>query len=127
MSVRSATIPGMSTEPAGRIPALTLGWRLKMSLGDMSREQIAAVMDVTPSTISRWMADKGAPPKRPMLREWALATGVDPKWLETGAGSPGGPGSDDEPTTPSDELAALTARKARRARGNGVTRRYLAA
>lgn len=83
----------MTTERQERIPALTLGWRLKMSLGEMSRDEIARIMDVTPSTISRWMADKGAPPKRPYLIQWALATGTPVEWLATGEAvvSNGGP------------------------------------
>lgn len=86
---------GMTIERYERIPELTLGWRLKMSLGEVSREEIARVMDVTPSTISRWMADKGAPPKRPYLIQWALATNVSLEWLETGAAPDGGEGGPD--------------------------------
>jgi len=70
---------------------------MKLALGDISRDEIARIMDVTPSTISRWMADKGAPPKRPYLIQWALATGVPVEWLETGEVSEGngGPNGDD--------------------------------
>lgn len=82
----------MTTERYERIPELTLGWRLKMSLGEVTREDIARVMDVTPSTISRWMADKGAPPRRPYLIQWALATSVSLEWLMTG--------HEDAPTMP---------------------------
>jgi transcriptional regulator with XRE-family HTH domain len=84
----------MTTERYERIPELTLGWRLKMSLGEVTRDEIARVMDVTPSTISRWMSDKGAPPKRPYLIQWALATGVPVEWLETGTSATSPPEGD---------------------------------
>lgn len=93
---------GMTTEQRyERIPELTLGWRLKMSLGDITRDEIAQVMDVAPTTISRWMADKGAPPKRPYLIQWALATGVPVEWLQTGdvPGGPTDPGETSQPVT----------------------------
>lgn len=84
----------MTTERYERIPELTLGWRLKMSLGEVTRDEIARVMDVTPSTISRWMSDKGAPPKRPYLIQWALVTGVPVEWLETGTSTTSPPEGD---------------------------------
>lgn len=74
----------MTTQRQERIPELTLGWRLRLALGEMTRDEIAATMDVTPGTISRWCADKGAPPKRPYIVQWALATGVPVEWLEHG-------------------------------------------
>lgn len=83
----------MTTERSERIPQLTLGWRLKMALGDMKRDEIAETLGVNPATISRWMADKGAPPKRAYILQWAMVTGVPVAWLETGQiPSDGGPG-----------------------------------
>lgn len=121
-------ITRMSTESVGRIPALTLGWRLKMSLGGMSREQIAELMDVTPSTISRWMADKGAPPKRPYIVQWAMATNVDAEWLEKGVGSSEPTGPAGGPRGGRDEraagLAKLAARKRPRHAGRPVNPEY---
>ncbi len=67
-----------------RIPALTLGWRLKMTLGDMHAHEMADLLGVNRGTVSRWMADKGAPPKRAYLLQWALATDTEYEWLETG-------------------------------------------
>lgn len=58
------------------IPPLTLGWRLKMALGDMQRGEMAEHLGVDPGTLSRWMADKGAPPRRAYIVQWALVTGV---------------------------------------------------
>lgn len=120
----------MSTEPVGRIPRITLGWRLKMSLGTMSREEIASVCDVTPSTISRWMSDKGEPPKRPYLIAWAMATGVDLRWLETGDTAPtppGGPQLVPDAQERKRRIEEGAARNRRRGRKPGTPRYVLAA
>lgn len=66
------------------MPELTLGWRLKMALGDMKRDDMAALLGVNPATVSRWCADKGAAPKRAYIIQWAMATGVSAEWLEAG-------------------------------------------
>jgi len=68
----------------GTVPTLTLGWRLKMALGHHKAEWMADQLGVSRQTLSRWMADKGTPPARAFVRQWALITGVDQKWLETG-------------------------------------------
>lgn len=81
----------MSTQTQERIPALTLGWRLKMALGEMSAQTMADHLGVSRQTLSRWMADKGAPPKRAYVVQWALATGVPVEWLERGAVDQSGP------------------------------------
>lgn len=84
----------MSTQRDERIPQLTLGWRLKMALGDeVSVQEMADYLDVSRQTVGRWMADKGAPPKRPFIVQWALRTGVSLRWLESGLG-PFGPDGD---------------------------------
>lgn len=83
----------MSTQQAERVPALTLGWRMKMALGDDSVQEMANYLGVSRATLSRWMADKGAPPKRAYLMQWALRTNVPLVWLETGE-TPTGPGPD---------------------------------
>lgn len=74
----------MSTATHGRIPDLTLGWRLQIALGDMGVQEMADQLGVSRATVGRWMHDKGAPPKRAYIIQWALATGVDAQWLETG-------------------------------------------
>ena len=61
----------MSME-VGRIPAVTLGWRLKMSMDEMSRGEMAEILGVSEATVSRWCTDKGAAPKRAYLSQWAL-------------------------------------------------------
>lgn len=69
---------------SGAIPQLTLGWRLKMALGDYGAAEIARDLGVDRSTVSRWMADRGAPPKAAYVKQWALITRVDSHWLQTG-------------------------------------------
>lgn len=68
-----------------RVPELTLGWRLKMSLGDMQVQDMADQLGVSRATVSRWMGDHGEPPRKAFLKQWALISGVDYEWLETGS------------------------------------------
>ncbi|HET6154196.1 MAG TPA: helix-turn-helix domain-containing protein [Marmoricola sp.] len=44
---------------------------------------MADYLDVSPQTVTRWTKAK-TPVKRQTLMLWALATGVDREWLETG-------------------------------------------
>ena len=83
----------MSTAAHGNVPELTLGWRLQMALGDMKVQEMADTLGVNRATIGRWMHDKGTP-RRAYLLQWAVATGVDPTWLETGIDPEGGPDRD---------------------------------
>lgn len=73
-------------ETGGRIPSLTLGRRLKLALdsSDVSAQDMAEALEVSRQTVSRWMKDRGARPRRVYVAHWALLTGVDPDWLETG-------------------------------------------
>lgn len=106
----------MSTQRSERIPELTLGWRLKMALGDMKRDEMAAILGVNPATVSRWMADKGAAPKRAYLAQWAFTTGVPLSWLEHGSAGGGGPTPPGRGVASTDSLARLTDKKMSRAR-----------
>src|SRR5688572_24824731 len=74
---------GMGKRPH-RVPELTLGWRLKMALGDMPATDMADALGVSRQTVSRWMADRGAPPRRVYIRAWADLTDTDLTWLLTG-------------------------------------------
>lgn len=70
------------------VPAITLGWRLRISLerAGLKAEDMAVRLDVHRGTISRWMHDDVAP--RPIyLREWARICRVPFEWL---AGDLGG-------------------------------------
>lgn len=95
----------------GRVPELTLGWRLKMALGEMKRSDMADALGVDPGTISRWCSDKGAPPKRVYITQWALLTGVPPEWLETGRTADRTPPTPPRPRADADALARLTEQK----------------
>ena len=81
----------MSTAAHGTIPELTLGWRMKMALGEMKVQEIADALGVNRATVGRWMRDDGARPRRAYLLQWAIMTGVDPVWLETGVEPSDGP------------------------------------
>ena len=75
----------MSVQIAGVVPQLTMGWRLKMALGqvDMTVQQMAAELGVSRQTATSYVTDR-ATPKRAYLVMWALRTGVPLSWLETG-------------------------------------------
>lgn len=70
-------------ETVGQIPEWTLGWRLQRSLAhaEISVEEIADEMGVSRSTVSRWLNDRGAPPKAAYVKMWAFRTGVPFAWL----------------------------------------------
>lgn len=78
-------------EDEGRIPEVTLGWRLQMAAGGMKSQDIADALGVSRSTCARWMHDRGAAPKRAYVLQWAMITGVDAHWLEWGVPAPAGP------------------------------------
>lgn len=106
-----------------------MGDRLKKARGrtGMTAKEFAAAIGVSEKTITNAEGDKVAV-RAITLNAWALATGVDRHWLETGEGTPGGPdGGQPVTDTPSggsgEKLARLTAKK----RSRAVTRRYLAA
>jgi transcriptional regulator with XRE-family HTH domain len=83
----------MTTQPEpGGVPELTLGWRLQMSLAhaNVSVTQIAKELDVARGTVSRWLNDRGAPPRTVYIKQWAFRCGVSYKWLSEGI-APTGP------------------------------------
>lgn len=97
-----------SDSPAGAVPAWTLGWRMRRALAyaDVAVEDIAEELGVVRGTISRWINDRGAPPRPIFLRHWALRTGVSYEWLVSG-----------------DNAAQVTQRNAPdSAAGNGINR-----
>jgi transcriptional regulator with XRE-family HTH domain len=64
------------------VPAITLGWRLRISLerAGLKAEDMAVQLNVHRGTISRWMHDDVTP--RPIyLREWARICRVPAEWL----------------------------------------------
>jgi transcriptional regulator with XRE-family HTH domain len=102
------------THEAG-IPQWTLGWRLQRSLShaNLTSEAMASELGVVRSTISRWMNDRGAPPRAGYLKAWALRCGVPYLWLATGQeGAPdSGPGLGVEPTAEYGRVLPFGARR----------------
>lgn len=86
MSEQPQDDPGQAS-----IPAWTLGWRLRRALeyGDVSVDEMAAYLDYKRSSLSRWMHDKGKPPRPFVVKQWALRCTVDPEWLTDGVGREG--------------------------------------
>lgn len=82
----------MSTSPeTGFVPALTLGWRLRMAreATGMGLREFAAHIGVAPDTLTS--AEKDRRKVRPItINAYALASGVDRHWLEHGTSAPGG-------------------------------------
>lgn len=109
----------------GFIPEWRLQDRLERARKEAGLDQteLALRMDVSRNTVNR--AESGiAVPRRIVLNAWALATGVDRKWLETGvvnaeSPSPDGEGLSEE-CTPRDlnpeptDIRSLIARRSAR-------------
>jgi transcriptional regulator with XRE-family HTH domain len=93
------------------VPEWTLGWRMQRALAHagVSVEQIADETGVSRSTISRWLNDRGAPPRAGYLKLWSLRTGASYEWLRTGYVSPGGEGSRTAPISTLRILRAVAA------------------
>ena len=85
----------MSTAPHGSIPAFTIGDRLRKAreFAGLDQGQLADAMGVSRKTISN-NEGGGVKPRTIVVRAWALATGVDVTWLETGE-APMDPGDPD--------------------------------
>jgi len=68
------------------VPEWTLGWRMRRALehAGLQVDDIAALLGVSRSTVSRWVNDRG-PVRAVCLREWAARCGVDYGWLAAGA------------------------------------------
>jgi len=79
---------------AGVVPEWTTGWRLQRSLAHarIQAGDMAAELQVSRATVSRWLNDKGLPPRSVYLRRWADLTGVPFLWLCHGDARPCGPG-----------------------------------
>lgn len=88
MTVMRRTMGSMDElrDPAAVVPGWTLGWRLQRALAHagLTTEEIAAELGVSRSTISRWLNDRGAPPRPVYIRMWALRCGVPYGWLKEG-------------------------------------------
>jgi transcriptional regulator with XRE-family HTH domain len=88
----------------------------------MGLREFAEHIGVSPDTLTT--AEKDRRKVRAItINAYALASGVDRDWLETGAGVPTPPGGPGKPRN--DRLARLTEQKKGRARGSRTTRHYL--
>ena len=92
-------VPMSSNPNIGIIPSLTLGQRLRIAreyLG-VEQQELAEIMGTSRQTVSA--VERGVnQPRQLLIRAWAMATGVDREWLETGQQStppPSGDGADD--------------------------------
>lgn len=75
----------MSIQPAGIIPEWTICDRLRKAreTTGLDQAQFAKRIDISRSTVGNYEAGRVAP-RRIVLKQWALATGVNVEWLETG-------------------------------------------
>lgn len=101
----------MTTTPnhTGHVPEVTLGWRLRIAREStgMGLREFAEHIGVTPDTLTS--AEKDRRKVRPItLNAYALATGVDRAWLETGQA-----GAAPTPPDGGEALRKLTASKTR--------------
>lgn len=85
----------MTTQAAGAVPDFDIHDRLRKAreYSGLDQTQLADRMGVSRGTVSN--AERGQRAVRTIVvRAWALATGVDRAWLETGkAPDPDGPGA----------------------------------
>lgn len=104
----------------GVIPEVTLGWRLRMAreTTGMGLREFAEHIGVAPDTLTS--AEKDRRKVRAItINAYALATGVDREWLETGKVPVDGGGGPDGAGSNNDALRRLTEAKIRRrARGH---------
>ncbi|MCQ4120419.1 helix-turn-helix transcriptional regulator [Rhodococcus tibetensis] len=78
----------------GRVPAIDLPIRLRVAResAEMSQADLAKAIGASRATIANYEQRKT--PKRSTVMAWAMATGVDARWLLTGeAPSPDGDGA----------------------------------
>ena len=82
-NVRQLSYGAPMTETEQSVPTWTLGWRLQQSLAfaGLSVEQMADELGASRSSLSRWMNDRGSPPKAAYVKLWALKCGVPYEWL----------------------------------------------
>lgn len=80
----------MSNASSTLIPAVTLGWRIRMALehADIKVNVMADEIGVARTTLGRWMHDGGAPPRDGFVKLIALRTGVPYEWIKYGVEDP---------------------------------------
>lgn len=85
-----------SVYEAGDIPPIELRHRLRIARewANLDQSQLAALMDVTRSTVSN-AENCRTTPHRATVNAWALACGVPVSWLRTGEQPPAKLGTED--------------------------------
>lgn len=87
-------LPTDVTDRDRRYPRFTIGWRLRIArhqLGpDMDVRAFADLLGVSKNTVTAYELEQTRPERmKPLvLKQWAIATGVDPDWLRTGVTPP---------------------------------------
>ena len=122
----------MAQEHAGGlIPEFTIADRLKLAreLSGLDQDGLAALTDTSRSTIRNYENRRHTGKRKILvLKQWALATGVNLGWLETGAGDPTTtPPPDGEPAGDHDAALAKLAGRKRAHRGAPRTNHRYAA
>lgn len=93
----------MTIQAAGTIPEWTLGDRLRKAreLTGLDQTEFASRIDISRKTVGNYETGR-VEARMIVLKQWALATGVDLAWL-IGSGNPHGDGTgmvnNDLPTT----------------------------
>lgn len=84
----------MTTAQHETIPAWTCGDRLRKARehAGLKQQELADAIGIARGSVTNYESDKH-PPRKIVLNAWAMATGVNPKWLETGEGESGGSGT----------------------------------
>lgn len=112
----------------GAVPVITLGDRLGIALkfANMKTQEMADYLDVSRNTITNYVSERTHADKRTLML-WAMRTGVDLEWLQTGHAptAPPTPPGEEKPTAQPSSLAELTEAKRARSRRGGSTGRYL--
>lgn len=75
-----------ATTTTASIPTWTLGWRLKRALSwaSVGAAEMGDHLGYSKAQISRYLNDKGEPPRDSVLRLWAIRCGVPYEWLAFG-------------------------------------------
>lgn len=119
----------MTTEQAGGdVLFFTRGDRLRKARERLGLDQgpFADLIGFSRGLVSNYESDKTERVKPGVMKAWALATGVDLEWLETGTdpvGGPTGPGGGRQ--APQGSAVAKLAAQKRRATRAGTTAGYL--
>ncbi len=74
----------MTIQLNGGVVPMTQGLRLELArrAAGLTQQALADLIEINVSTVKRY--ENGAHAKRPILAAWAMSTGANYQWLETG-------------------------------------------